>query len=200
MNSVSRSSYKVRMITRVGMLSSLAFILMYFQVPLTFIAPTFLKLDVSDLPVLVGSFTMGPMAAVLISLIKNILHFAIHGSSTGGIGELSNFIVGSVFAVSAGMIYKRNKTFKTAVIGLFVGTILMTVCALISNYYFIFPLYSKLMPMEAIINAGAAITSRITDLWSMMLYSVLPFNLIKGFIVSLVTLLTYKKVSYIFKD
>lgn len=200
MNSVSRSRSKVKFMTRVGMLSSLAFVLMYFQIPLGFIAPPFMKLDISDLPILIGSFTMGPLAAVLISFIKNVLHIAIQGTTSGGVGPLSNFIVGSIFAITAGTIYRRNKTMKSAIIGLFIGTIVMTAGAIISNYFFIFPLYAKMMPMEAIVNAGAAITSKITDVWSMMMYSVLPFNLIKGFIVSLITLLTYKKVSYVFKD
>lgn len=201
MNKVnSRNNSNVRVMTKVGMLGAIAFILMYFQFPLAFIAPSFMQVDIADLPVLIGSFALGPVPAILISAIKNILHLAIKGTSTGGVGELSNFIVSSVFAVTAGIIYKKKRTFKGAIVGLFIGTIVMTITALISNYFFIFPLYAKLMPMEAIINAGAAITSRITDLWSLMIYSVLPFNLLKGFITSVVTILIYKRVSPIFKN
>ncbi|MBP2025978.1 ECF transporter S component [Peptoniphilus stercorisuis] len=201
MNKVnSRNNSNVRVMTKVGMLGAIAFILMYFQFPLAFIAPSFMQVDIADLPVLIGSFALGPIPAILISAIKNILHLAIKGTSTGGVGELSNFIVSSVFAVTAGIIYKKKRTFKGAIVGLFIGTIVMTITALISNYFFIFPLYAKLMPMEAIINAGAAITSRITDLWSLMIYSVLPFNLLKGFITSVVTILIYKRVSPIFKN
>lgn len=201
MNKVnSRNDSNVKIMTRVGMLGAIAFILMYFQIPLAFIAPQFMKMDISDLPVLIGAFAMGPIQGVMIAALKNVLHIAIKGTSTGGIGELSNFIISSMFALSAGMIYKKNKTFKGAIIGLLLGTIITTFAAVISNYYFIFPLYSKVMPMEAIINAGAAVTSKITDLWSMMMYSVVPFNLLKGFSTSVVTILIYKRVSPIFKN
>ena len=201
MNKVNvRSRSKVRLLTRVGMLSAIALVLTYIRFPLGFIAPSFINLDISDLPTLVGAFSMGPIAGILISAVKNILDMLIKGSSTGGIGELSNFIIGSVFAISASLIYGRNKTYKNALIGLLTGTVVMTIVAVISNYYFIFPLYSKFMPMEAIINAGSAITSKITDLWTMMLYSIVPFNLIKGSIVSIFTLLIYKRVSEFLKD
>lgn len=201
MNKVnSRTNSSVRVMTRVGMLGAIAFILMYFQLPVTFVAPSFMKLDISDLPVLIGAFVMGPVQGIMIAALKNILHLAIKGTSTGGVGELSNFIISSMFAVSAGLIYRKKRTFKGAVVGLLVGTIIATTVAVISNYYFIFPLYAKLMPMEAIINAGAAVTSKITDLWSMMIYSVIPFNLLKGLITSVVVMLIYKKVSVLFKN
>ncbi|MGO3751917.1 MAG: ECF transporter S component [Peptoniphilaceae bacterium] len=201
MNRVNESSRsRVKDMTRIGMLSAIAFIFMYFSVPVTFVAPEFIKLDISDLPILIGSFAMGPIAGVIICAFKNIFIILIKGTTTGGIGELSNFIIGSGFAISAGLIYNRKKTYKTAVIALLIGTILMTSLAVISNYYFIFPLYANFMPMEAIINAGAAVTSKITDLWSMMVYSIIPFNLLKGFIVSAITILIYKKVSFLLKD
>ncbi len=201
MNKVnSKSKISVKFLTRIGMLGAIAFVLMAIQMPLPFIAPTFLQMDVSDLPIVIGSFAMGPTAAVLISALKNILHLVIKGTTTGGVGELSNFIIGSTFAVTAGLIYNRKKTYKNAVLSLLAGTIAMTAASIISNYFFIFPLYSKLIPMEAIINMGSQITSKITDLWSMMIYSIMPFNLIKGFTVSAIAMLVYKKVSIILKD
>ncbi|MDO5041074.1 MAG: ECF transporter S component [Peptoniphilus sp.] len=201
MNKVnSKSKINVKFFTRIAMLGAIAFVLMAIQVPLPFIAPAFLQMDISDLPIVIGSFAMGPISAILISALKNILHIVIKGTTTGGVGELSNFIIGSTFAVTAGLIYNRNKTYKTAVIGLLAGTIAMTVISIISNYFFVFPLYSKLIPMEAIINMGSQVTSKITDLWSMMIYSILPFNLIKGFTVSAIAMLIYKRVSPIFKD
>ncbi|EFI42596.1 MULTISPECIES: ECF transporter S component [Peptoniphilus] len=201
MNSVKSSGRsRVKAISRIGMLGAVAFVLMYFQVPLAFVAPSFMKFDFSDLPILVGAFTMGPVAAVAISALKNVLHILIQGTHTGGIGPLSNFIVGSIFAVTAGVIYRGNKTFKNAIIGLTVGVLLMTASAVVSNYFFIFPLYAKLfMPMEAIIGAGSAITPKINSLWTMMIYSIIPFNLIKGFVVSIVTILVYKKISPLLK-
>lgn len=198
MNKVNSKS-NVKVMSRVGMLSAIAFVLMFFEVPLTFIAPSFIKLDISDLPALVGSFTMGPVAAIVISALKNILHMTLKGTSTGGVGELSNFIIASVMTVTAGVIYQRHKSFKGAIVGMLVGTVVMTVVAILSNYYVIFPLYANFMPMEAIIGAGAAVNPKVDSLWAMMIYCMVPFNLIKGFAVSAVTMLIYKKISPIFK-
>lgn len=200
MNKVNtRSCTNVRLMTRVGMLGAIAFVLTYFQFPVTFVAPTFMKLDIADLPVLIGSFAMGPIAGIMIAALKNVLYVLIKGTSTGGVGDLSNFIIASTFAISAGLIYRKSKTFKGALAGLLVGVVMTTAVAVVSNYFFIFPLYAKIMPMEAIINAGAAVTSRITDLWSMMLYCVIPFNLLKGLCTSVFTMLLYKKVSPLLK-
>ena len=195
----SKTGASTRQLIRITMLSAISFLLMAYQIPLPFIAPSFIQMDVSDLPIVVGSFAMGPVAGILISALKNILHIVIKGTTTGGVGELSNFIIGSAFAFTAGFVYSRNKTFKNAFLGLFLGSLAMTGVSIISNYYFIFPLYSKLMPMDAIIEAGSIVTLKITDLWSMMMYSILPFNLIKGFSVSALAMLIYKRVSPILK-
>ncbi|MDO5715303.1 MAG: ECF transporter S component [Tissierellia bacterium] len=201
MNRVNQNSIlTTKRLTRIAMLGVIAFILMFFQLPLQFVAPPFIKLDIADMPILIGSFTMGPVCGIMIAALKNILKLLFKGTTTGGVGELSNFIIGSTFAVVSSVIYRRNPTFKSAVIGLFVGVITMTGLAMMSNYFVVFPLYAKLMPMEAIINMGNAITPKITDLWSMMVYSILPFNLIKGFLTAAVTMLIYKKVSPILKD
>lgn len=200
MNKVnSRSNSNVRIMSRVGMLGAIAFVLTYFQIPVTFVAPSFMKLDIANLPVLIGTFAMGPVAGIMVAALKNILYVLIRGTTTGGVGDLSNFIIASTFALSAGLIYNKNKTFKGAILGLTIGIIATTTVAVLSNYFVIFPLYAKIMPMEAIINAGAAITTRITDLWSMMLYSVIPFNLLKCLTTSVVTMLIYKRVSPFFK-
>ncbi|MDY2986916.1 MAG: ECF transporter S component [Peptoniphilus sp.] len=198
MNKVNSKS-NVKVMSRIGMLSAVAFLLMFFEFPLTFIAPSFIKLDISDLPAMVGAFTMGPVAGVIISAVKNVLHIALKGTSTGGVGELSNFIIASVLTGTAGIIYKRDNTFKGAIVGMLFGTVLMTIAAIISNYFVIFPLYANFMPMEAIINAGKAVNANISSLWDMMIYSLVPFNLIKGFLVSIVTMLIYKKISHLFR-
>lgn len=198
MNKVNSKS-NVKVMSRIGMLSAVAFLLMFFEFPLTFIAPSFIKLDISDLPAMVGAFTMGPVAGIIISAVKNVLHIALKGTSTGGVGELSNFIIASVLTGTAGIIYKRDNTFKGAIVGMLFGTVLMTIVAIISNYFVIFPLYANFMPMEAIINAGKAVNANISSLWDMMIYSLVPFNLIKGFLVSIVTMLIYKKISHLFR-
>lgn len=202
MNDVRRiNSGKIttKNMTRVSVLSVIAFLLMYIKMPLAFIAPTFMSLDFSDLPILIGGFAMGPVYGIIISLIKNILHIAIQGTKTGGVGELSNFIVGASFVFAASSFYRNHKTYKDAVIALLIGVITLTVVASLSNYFIVFPLYGKVMSMEAIIKMGNAINSRIVDLKTMIIYAVVPFNLIKGFAVSALTMVIYKKISPILK-
>ena len=201
MNKVNTSTMiRTKDMTKVAMLSVIGFVLMYFQLPLTFVAPPFMKLDISDLPVLMGAFTMGPVYGVIIAALKNLMHIIFKGTMTAGVGELSNFIISSTFAVVSSYIYRKHKTYKGAVLSMTVGVLAMTILAMTSNYFVVFPLYGKVMPMEAIIAMGSAITPKITGLFTMMIYSVLPFNLIKGFTTSAVMMLVYKKISPLFKN
>ncbi|MFR2892668.1 ECF transporter S component [Peptoniphilus grossensis] len=201
MNKVNSSTMiRTKDMTKVAMLSVIGFVLMYFQLPLTFVAPPFMKLDISDLPVLMGAFTMGPVYGIIIAAIKNLMHIIFKGTMTAGVGELSNFIISSTFAVVSSYIYRKHRTYKSAVLSMTVGVLAMTILAMISNYFVVFPLYGKVMPMEAIIAMGSAITPKITGLFTMMIYSVLPFNLIKGFTTSAVMMLVYKKISPLFKN
>ncbi len=189
------SCYSTKNITRISLLSVIAFLLMYLEFPLTFIAPPFIKLDISDMPALIGGFAMGPLVGVSIELIKCILIFFVRGTTTGGVGEFSNFIVGALLVSTASAFYRRNRTYGGAVLGLFIGVLSMTAFATLSNYFVVFPLYGKIMPMEAIIEMGRAVSSRVNSLWSLMIYCIVPFNLVKGFITSIVTLVLYKRVS-----
>ena len=201
MNKVNTSTMiRTKDMTKVAMLSVIGFVLMYFQLPLTFVAPPFMKLDISDLPVLMGAFTMGPVYGIIIAGLKNLMHIIFKGTMTAGVGELSNFIISSTFAVVSSYIYRKHRTYKGAVLAMTVGVVAMTILAMISNYFVVFPLYGKVMPMDAIIAMGSAITPRIKGLFTMMIYSVLPFNLIKGFTTSAVMMLVYKKISPLFKN
>jgi len=201
MNKVNTSTMiRTKDMTKVAMLSVIGFVLMYFQLPLTFVAPPFMKLDISDLPVLMGAFTMGPVYGIIIAALKNLMHIIFKGTMTAGVGELSNFIISSTFALVSSYIYRKHKTYKGAVLSMTVGVLAMTILAMTSNYFVVFPLYGKVMPMEAIIAMGSAITPKITGLFTMMIYSVLPFNLIKGFTTSAVMMLVYKKISPLFKN
>lgn len=197
MYTLSREQWTTRTMVKVSVMAVIAFILMFFEFPLLWLAPPFLKIDISDLPALIGAFAMGPMVGVIIQLLKNVLNVLIEGSTTGGVGEFANFVVGSVFAYTAGAIYYKKKTFNRAVIGLVVGTIAMTIVITIANYYFIFPFYAKLfgMPIQTLVDMGAAINGKVVDLWTLMLYSIVPFNLIKGIMLTAITILLYKKVS-----
>lgn len=196
MYTLSKKQLTTRTMVKVSALSVIAFILMLLDFPLWF-TPPFIKFDISDVPALIGAFAMGPMAGVLVQLFKNLLDLLIDGTTTAGIGELANFIVGSIFAYSAGLIYYKKKTFKNAVIGLVVGTLIMTVSISTINYFVMIPFYAKIfnLPLEAIITMGSALNKYVVDLKSMIIFAILPFNLLKGIVVSLVTLLLYKRVS-----
>lgn len=184
---------------RISSLAVISTVLMFFDIS-TWFAPPFLKLDISDLPSLIASFAMGPTAGILVQLLKNLLNLITEGSMTGGIGELSNFLVGSVFIFVAGSIYHRDKSFKNAVIGLAVGVITMTIVASFSNYFIVFPLYSKIMPLDKIIEMGSSINRFVVDYKTLILFAVVPFNILKGTITSAVTILVYKRIAPILQD
>lgn len=189
---------KTQAIVKVGFLSATAFILMYleFQIPLF---PGFLKLDFSDVPALVASFAMGPLYGVMVELIKNILHATI--TQSGGIGEIANFSVGSIFVYTAGIIYQFNKTRKNALISMAIATVVMAFTASLLNYYVFLPLYQKVMgwPMDAIIGMSKAANKNIVDVRTLIAYGIFPFNVLKGIMLSLITLLIYKKLSPVLK-
>ncbi|MBC7086935.1 MAG: ECF transporter S component [Tissierellales bacterium] len=197
MYTLSKDMWKTETLTKLAVLGVLAFVLMLFEFPLVWLAPPFLKLDISDLPALLGSFALGPMAGVIVQLLKNLLFITIRGSASSGVGELANFIVGSVFAYTAGAIYFKKKTMNRAVLGLVSGTLMMTLIITFANYFFLFPMYARVygLSIETLVEMGTAINSNIVDLKTMMVYAIVPFNLLKGILVSAITILVYKRLS-----
>lgn len=189
-----------KMIAQIGMLGAIAVVLMLFEIPLPF-APSFYEIDFSEVPVLIGCFSMGPMAGVLIELIKIILNLCINGSVTAGVGEVANFVIGCALVLPAAFIYKRKKTRKGAIIGLVTGTLFMTISGCFINAYIMLPTYAKAfgMPIEALVEMGSAVNASITDLFTFVMFAVVPFNLLKGVLVSIIVLLIYKKISPILK-
>lgn len=192
---VSEVSATNRMV-KISVLAVLAFIIMLFEIVVPFF-PGFLKMDLSDVPALLGAFALGPIAGVVIELLKNILHIVIRGTNTAGIGELSNFILGAVFVFTAGSIYFLKKDKKHAIIGMAVATIMMSIAGILTNYYMIIPFYTKAMgwPLDTIIEMGTLANSRIIDLKTMIIYGVTPFNILKGVVISVVVTLIYKKLA-----
>ena len=182
----------VRNVTVMAMFGALAAVLMIFEVPLPFIAPSFYGMDISEVPVLVGTFALGPVAGVKI-LVKLILK----PTSTGFVGEFANFCFGCSLVLPAGIIYRLKKTKKGAVMGMAAGTVIMTIVAVILNAVVMLPFYSHFMPLDTIIAAGAAINPAISNVWTFVILAVGPFNILKGAIVSLLTALVYKRVSVI---
>lgn len=190
---------KIKKMTVIAMLSAMAYVLMLFEFPLWFVPP-FYKLDLSELPVMIGAFALGPIEGIIIEAIKIILNIVIEGSSTGYVGELANFSVGCMYVVPAAVIYKIKKTKKMAIVGMLVGTCLMSITGCFINAYVMLPLYSEMfMPMDKIIAAGTDVNSLITNMRTFIVFGVLPFNIIKCVIVSLITGLLYKHVAHLLK-
>lgn len=180
----------------VAMLAAVSFVLMLFDFSVPFM-PGFIKMDFSELPALIGSFALGPVAGVMVCFVKNLLHLFV--TSTGGVGELSNFVLGAVFVSVAGVIYKKNKTRKGAFIGALAGALSMAVISVFSNYYIVYPVYTAFMPMEGIIAAYNAIYSGINNLWQALIIFNMPFTFVKGMAVTAVSFLIYKKIAPILK-
>jgi len=194
---ISRRRLSTNVMVKVSILSVMGFLLMAMDFPLP-IFPGFLKIDLSDVPALVGAFALGPVAGAMIQGIKVFLHF-ITKTSTGGVGELANFIIGAAYVVPAAIIYHRKKDRTHALIGTLVGTIAMTLMGILANLYLLIPFYSNFMPIEGIIAMGSAVNRHIVDLPTLVIYGVTPFNLFKGALIALVTLGIYKRLSPLLK-
>lgn len=192
--------FGVKALVKIGMLAAVAVILMIFEIPLPF-APAFYEIDFSEVPVMVGCFAMGPLAGALIELVKILLNFVITGTDTAGVGELANFIIGCSLCVPAGLIYRRNRTRKNALIGMITGTLLMTVIGCVINAFVLLPTYAVALglSMDKLIAMGTAVNSGITGISTFVMFAVAPFNLLKGILVSVTVFLIYKKISPIFR-
>lgn len=196
----SEKILSTRMITVVGMFSAIAAVLMLFEIPLPF-APSFYKLDFSELPALIGAFAFGPVAGVLIEFIKIVLKLLIKGTSTAFVGELANFVVGCSFILPASIIYEIKKNKKSALVGCVVGTVILTFVGTSFNAVYLLPKFAELfgMPLDVIIGMGTEINPNITNISSFVIFAVAPLNIIKGVLNSVVTILIYKKLSPILK-
>ena len=174
-----------------AMLSAVAVVLQFIEFPLPMLIPPFIKFDLSDLPPLIGAFAYGPLAGVLIEFIKNLIHCAVTKSAT--VGELSNFILGACFTATAGLIYRHRKSKKTAIIGAFVGSVVMGIVSVISNYFIVYPFYYKaFMPEEVVLAAYQAILPQVTGILQCLFIFNLPFTIIKGAICALIAIPVYK--------
>lgn len=191
-----KNKLTARSMAVIAMLAAVSFVLMLFDFSVPFM-PGFIKMDLSELPALVGAFALGPVSGVAVCLVKNLLHLFV--TSTGGVGELSNFMLGAVFTGVAGWMYQRSKTRRGAFIGALTGAVCMAVVSVFSNYYIVYPVYTAFMPMEGIIAAYQAIYSGIDNLWKALILFNMPFTFVKGMLVTAVTFLIYKKIAPILR-
>lgn len=190
------SIQNVRMLTLTAVLSAIAFVLAFFEFPVP-LSPSFARMDLSDLPALIGAFAYGPVSGVLIELVKNALQLLT--SSTGGIGELANFIMGSSFVVAAGLIYKHHKTKKTAILACLIASVIMGVVATVVNYFILLPVFEAFMPLDQLIASFGEFMPFIKTKLDVVLFNAFPFNLLKGIGISIVTMLLYKRLTPILK-
>ena len=195
------SRSRTHKLTISAMLSGVAFLLMFIEFPIPALIPSFVKLDLSDLPALLGTFSLGPVYGVVIQLVKNLLHLPF--GSSAGVGELSNFLLGSVFVLVAGLVYRRHKSRKSALWGSLLGAVLMALVSLPSNYFVVYPAYEVLygLPMAGIVGMYEAIMGSIAHvptgnaLLNCLVVFNVPFTLCKGLLNVGICLLIYKPLS-----
>lgn len=187
-----------RTMVMVAMMGAVSMILMLFDFSVPF-APSFLKMDISDLPVILATFMMGPVEGTLVALIKIALKLVVKGTDTAFVGEIANIIGAVSYLLPAALVYHLKKGKSGAIAALTVGTLVVSFTSIIGNLYLTFPAFSKIygMPMETIIAMGTAINGNITDLFTMMVFAVLPFNLFKYGILSVITFFVYKRLKNI---
>ena len=183
-------------ISYVAVFASMAGVLMLLEIPL-FFAPSFYKIDLSELPVLICTFYLGPVAGVVAELLKVLIKLLLKGTSTAFVGDFANFAVGCSFVLPASVVYHAKPSRRSALIGLIVGTLVMTVFGSAFNAVYLLPKFARLfgMPLEVIVSMGTAVNSAITSVSTLVLFAVVPFNLLKGTVVSLLTFLLYKRIS-----
>ena len=171
---------------KISLLSAIAVMLMYFVFPIPFLPFPWLKIDLSDIPALMGGFAFGPIAGVLIELLKNLLILIVKGTGTYFVGEMANFIIGASLVFPAAWIYHKNKSKKTAFLGMLVGSLVMQVVGIIANVYFLLPAYGMPMtPAESI---------------NYVTVGLIPFNGVKSIMVCGITYVVYKKVASVIFD
>lgn len=194
---------RTRTITQIAMLGAVAGVLMNLEFPLPFLAPSFYQLDFSEIPVLVASFAMGPLAGVITELVKILIHLVTKGTITAGVGDVANFIFGCAFVVPAGLLYRYHhvKSRAHAVAGMAAGTVLTTAAACFINAFVLLPAYGKAfgMPVEAFVEMGAAVHSSVNSLLGFVVMIIVPFNLFKYTLTSVIVFFIYKRIRVVLK-
>ena len=195
--SFAKEAQRTHKLAVAGMLSAVAFVLMYIEFPIPALIPAFVKLDVSDLPELLAAFALGPVWGVVVTLLKNVLFSILHGTSSAYVGELFNFLLGSVFSFTAGLVYHRGKTRKSALLGALAGAAMMALVSVPVNYFIVYPAYVQVykMPMDAIIGMYQEINPSANGLMECLVLFNLPFTFFKGMLDVALCFLVYKPLS-----
>jgi len=190
---MSEQSKRTHRLAVTAMLSAVAFVLMFLDFALPFLIPAFVKMDFSELPGLLAAFALGPVWGMVVCLVKNLIHLAI--STTGGVGELCNFLLGACFVIPAGLVYQREKKRSSALIGALTGAVCMALLSIPLNYFITYPMYSKFLPIPAIIGMYQALRPSVNGLLECLVLFNAPFTLLKGLLTTGVCFLIYKPLS-----
>lgn len=194
--SVNKRSQNVRFIVMTGVLSAVATVLMMLSFSVPFM-PSFIKMDFSELPALIASFSMGPISGVMVCLIKNLINLPM--TTTGGVGELSNFLLGVCLVLPAGLVYRFRKNRRAAFLAALAGSAIMGLASLPLNYFLTYPIYAKILPIEAIVGMYQAIFPGVDGLFSCLLIFNVPYTFLKGLIDTSLTFVLYKRISPLIK-
>jgi len=192
---MTKTHNRIRELTVTAMLCAVATILMFLDFSLPMVIPSFVKMDISELPALLASFSLGPVYGIAVCLVKNLFNLIFHGT-TGGIGELCNFLIGASFVGTAGVIYRFHKTRKGAVIAALVGAVVMAAVSVPVNYFLSYPVYAAMFGgIDAIIAAYQELRPGTNGLMECLLVFNMPFTLVKGLINAALSFLIYKSLS-----
>lgn len=193
-----KKKFNARMIAVIGVLTAVAVVLQYIEISIP-LMPAFIKLDFSDLPALLGAFAFGPVAGILIELYKNLIHLLV--SQSGFVGELSNFLLGAFFVLTAGLIYRKKKTKLRALAAGLVGAAVMALVSVPINYFIIYPMYYGILgfPEAAVLDMYQLLLPSVKNIFQALLIFNLPFTFVKGSICVLISMLIYKPLSHLFK-
>ena len=189
----TNTSANTRKLICIASLAAISTLLMFVEMPLP-LMPPFLKLDISSVPIMIGSFMFGPIAGMFIAAIKALIHLL--STQTAGVGEFADFIMTSSFAVTAGLIYKYKRNKQGALLASVASIVVVIVVSSLTNYFILIPFYAMaFMPLDTIISVCQAINPKITDVTGYIIWGVVPFNFIKGLVIAVLTFLLYKRIS-----
>ncbi len=188
----SRNMFATSSLVKMGMLGGLRMILMLLDFPLP-LFPIFLQVDLSDVPAVIGAFSMGPAAGVMIELLKNLLKLIV-GSSTGGVGELANFLVGAGYVLILGIVYEKWPHRNGVILGAVLATVGAAVFAGVLNYFIFIPAYAVVMglPVDAFVSVASQVNAAVVDLRTLVVFAIVPFNLVKGVIIAVAAVLVHR--------
>lgn len=191
---MSSKRINLNFIVKTAILSAIAFVLMYLEFPLP-IAPPWLKVDFSDLPAVLAGFALGPLSGTIVQFIKVLLFTIFHGTTSGFVGELGNFIMGVALVLPSALLYKHHHNKKSALIAMLVGIVSMTIVSGLVNYYLLIPAFTKTTPLEVILGMCSAIIPSVDSVWGYCLVFAMPFTFIKSLLDCIIIFFSYKRLS-----